>query len=323
MAAKPLEGRAYVVTGSGRGIGREVALLIGELGGKVVVNDPGVNLDGSGADEGPAAEVVKEITSKGGQAVANMDTVATAEGGEGMIKQCMDEFGSLDGVIHVAGILRDRMIFNMAEQEWDDVVAVHLTGFFNVVKPASIIMRQARAGRIIGFSSGSGMNGNTGQGNYGAAKAGISGGVRCAARDLGRYGVTANAICPGAATRMTQSVPDSARDLRARAGITARPSREPSIVNQLRDAKYVAPMVVYLLTDQAWNINGKVFYVSGGNVSLAHEETPYRTIAKPDMWDIDELRALVPSQLMGGLANPAPPPADLDLPARPVAKAEA
>lgn len=318
MAEKSLEGRAYVVTGSGRGIGREVALLIGSLGGSVVVNDPGVNLDGSGSDAGPAAETASDITKAGGKAVANMDTVATEAGGENMIKQCMDEYGRLDGVIHVAGILRDRMIFNMAENEWDDVVAVHLTGLFNVLKPASIIMRQARYGRMIGFSSGSGMGGNAGQANYGAAKAGISGGIRCAARDLGRYGVTANAICPGAATRMTQSVPDAARDLRARAGIAQAPRAE-SIVNQLRDPKYVAPMVGYLLTDQAWNINGKVFYVSGGNVSLAHEETPYRTIAKPSMWDVDELRALVPSQLMGGLANPAPPPADLDLPGRPVA----
>ncbi|MCA9846864.1 MAG: SDR family oxidoreductase [Dehalococcoidia bacterium] len=320
--ATPLEGRAYVVTGSGRGIGSEVAKLIGSLGGSVVVNDPGVNLDGSGSDSGPAAEIAKVINDQGiGKAVANMDTVATEEGGENMIKQAMDEFGRLDGVIHVAGILRDRMVFNMTEQEWDDVVAVHLTGFFNVVKPASIIMRQQRSGRIIGFSSGSGMNGNTGQANYGAAKAGITGGVRCAARDLGRYGVTSNAICPGANTRMTQSVPDASRDLRARAGISGA-QRPQSIVNQLRGPEMVAPMTVYLLTDQAWNINGKCFYVNGGNVALAHEETPYRTIAKGGMWDVDELRALVPSQLMQGTANPAPPPADLDLPGRPVAKAE-
>ncbi|MCK9494274.1 MAG: SDR family oxidoreductase [Dehalococcoidia bacterium] len=321
--ATPLEGRAYVVTGSGRGIGSEVAKLIGHLGGNVVVNDPGVNLDGSGSDAGPAAEIAKAINDEGiGKAVANMDTVATPEGGENMIKQAMDEWGRLDGVIHVAGILRDRMVFNMTEQEWDDVVAVHLTGFFNVVKPASIIMRQQRNGRIIGFSSGSGMNGNTGQANYGAAKAGITGGVRCAARDLGRYGVTANAICPGANTRMTQSVPDASRDLRARAGIGGAAPRQQSIVNQLRGPEMVAPMTVYLLTDQAWNVNGKCFYVNGGNVSLAHEETPYRTIAKAGMWDVDELRALVPSQLMQGTSNPAPPPADLDLPGRPVAKAE-
>ena len=321
--AKPLEGRAYVITGSGRGIGREIALLAASLGGSVVVNDPGVNLDGTGGDAGPAAEVVKEITAAGGKAVANMDTVSTEAGGENMVKQSVDAFGRLDGVIHVAGILRDRMIFNLAESEWDEVVDVHLTGYFNVAKPASVIMRQNRYGRIIAFSSGSGLNGNAGQSNYGAAKAGIAGGVRCLARDLGRYGVTSNGIAPGAATRMTASVPDSAREMRARAGIAQAPVRAESIVQQLREPKYVAPMVNYLLSDQAWNINGKVFYVSGGSVSLAWDETPNRTIAKAGMWSMDELRSLVPSQLLSGLVNPAPPPADLDLPGRPVAKATA
>jgi NAD(P)-dependent dehydrogenase (short-subunit alcohol dehydrogenase family) len=318
--ATPLEGRSVVVTGSGRGIGREVAMLAARLGASVVVNDPGVNVDGTGGDQGPAAEVAKEITDAGGRAVANFDSVATPQGGENMIKQAMDEFGRIDGVVHVAGILRDRMIFNMSEQEWDEVVAVHLTGFFNVVKPATVVMRQQRFGRIVGFSSGSGLNGNVGQANYGAAKAGIAGMIRCVARDMGRYGVTCNGISPGANTRMTQTVPDSARELRARAGIAGQ-ERAPSIVNQLREAKYVAPMTCYLLTDQSWDVNGKVFYASGGQVSLASEEVPYRTLAKPGMWDVDELRALVPSQLMAGLRNPAPPPPDLDLPGRPVAQA--
>ena len=205
----------------------------------------------------------------------------------------------------------------MTEEEWDDVVAVHLTGLFNVVKPASILFRQQRFGRIVGFSSGSGMNGNTGQANYGAAKAGITGGIRCAARDLGRYGVTANAICPGAATRMTATVPDAARSLRSSSGIQGQ-ERAESIVNQLRDASYVAPMVAYLLTDQAWNVNGKCFNVSGGQVSLSSDEVPYRSINKAGMWELDELQALVPSQLMSGLRNPAPPPADLSVPGRPV-----
>jgi len=287
----------------------------------VIVNDPGVNVDGTVGDQGPAGKVAKEIRDAGGKASANYDTVATPEGGEAMIKQAVDEFGRVDGVVHVAGILRDRMIFNMSEQEWDDVVAVHLTGFFNVSKPASVLMRQQRFGRIIGFSSGSGLNGNTGQANYGAAKAGIAGMARCLARDLGRYGVTANAIAPGANTRMTQTVPDAARQLRSRAGIQGQ-QRQPSIVNQLREPKYVAPMVCYLLTDQAWNINGKVFNVSGGQVSVSWEETPDRTIAKPGMWDIDELRALVPA-MMQGLRNPAPPPPDLEVPGRAEAAASA
>jgi NAD(P)-dependent dehydrogenase (short-subunit alcohol dehydrogenase family) len=321
--AKPLEGRAYVITGAGRGIGREVALLAGQLGGSVVVNDLGVNVDGSGEDTGPAAQVAKEIIDAGGQAAANTDSVATEAGGENMIKQCIDTFGRLDGVVHVAGILRDRMIFNMSEQEWDDVIAVHLTGFFNVAKPASVIMRQQRYGRMVAFSSSSGLAGNTGQANYGAAKAGIAGGVRCFARDMGRYGVTCNGIAPGAATRMTQTVPDSARQLRARAGIQAQGSASQnaeSIVAQLRDAQYVAPMTNYLLTDQAWNINGKIFNVSGGQVSISWDETAVRQISKAGMWTIDELRALVPANLMAGYANPAPPPPELDLPGRPVAQ---
>jgi NAD(P)-dependent dehydrogenase (short-subunit alcohol dehydrogenase family) len=316
--AGPLDGRTILVTGSGRGIGSEVAKLAGSLGANVVVNDPGVNVDGTGHDDGPAATIAKEITDAGGTAVANFDTVATEEGGENMIKQAVDTYGRIDGVIHVAGILRDRMIFNMTEEEWDDVIAVHLSGYFNVAKPASVLMRQQRFGRIVGFSSGSGLRGNTGQGNYAAAKAGIAGATRCLARDLGRYGVTANAIAPGASTRMTATVPDASRQLRAQAGIEGA-VRQESAVSTLREPKYVAPMTVYLMTDQAWDVNGKVFNVSGGQVSVSHEIEAVREINKPGRWTVEELRDLVPSVLMAGFRNPAPPPDDLDIPGRPVA----
>jgi NAD(P)-dependent dehydrogenase (short-subunit alcohol dehydrogenase family) len=214
-----LEGKVAVVTGSGRGIGRGVAMLMAAEGAKVVVNDPGVAVDGTGHDNGPAAEVVAEIKAKGGTAVPNFDTVATLEGGENIIKTALDNFGRIDILVNVAGILRDRMIFNMPKEDWDAVIAVHLKGHFNTIKPASILMRQQRWGRIINFSSTSGLTGNAGQANYGAAKAGIAGLTRVVARDLGRYGVTCNAIAPGAATRMTATVPQAARDLRARAGI--------------------------------------------------------------------------------------------------------
>ncbi len=320
-----LEGRTAVVTGSGRGIGRGVAMLLAAEGANVVVNDPGVNLDGSGTDEGPAQEVVNEIKAKGGSAVANTDSVATTEGGENMIKQALDTWGRLDVLINVAGILRDRMIFNMSEEEWDAVIAVHLHGQFNTIKPASVLMRQQRFGRIVNFSSISGLQGGAGQANYGSAKAGIAGLTRVVARDLGRYGVTCNVIAPGAQTRMTASVPDRARELRARAGIAQgggaaaagpveirRPELEP-----LREPEYVAPMTVWLCTDAAWNVNGKIFHVAGGSIGLAMEETPYATIAKNEMWTIDELATYVPSGLMRDIRNPAPPAPDLDIPGRP------
>ena len=248
-----LDGKVAVVTGSGRGIGRGIALLYATEGAKVIVNDPGVAVDGSGHDEGPAAQVVNEIKEAGGEATANFDSVAEFTGGENIIRQAVDTYGRIDILVNPAGILRDRMVFNMTHQEWDDVIAVHLKGHFNTIKPASVLMRQQRYGRIINFSSSSGLIGNTGQANYGAAKAGIGGMTRVLARDLGRYGVTVNSISPGAATRMTQSVPDAARELRSQAGISSLSSEQVSQFTR-REPEDVAPMAVFLASDDAWNI---------------------------------------------------------------------
>jgi NAD(P)-dependent dehydrogenase (short-subunit alcohol dehydrogenase family) len=323
MAQGWLEGKVAIVTGSGRGIGRGIATLMAAEGAKVVVNDPGVSLDGSGHDNGPAAEVVAEIEKAGGTAAANFDSVASLEGGERMIKQALDTWGRLDIVVNVAGILRDRMIFNMSPEEWQAVIDVHLKGHFNTIKPASILMRQQRGGRIINFTSTTGLVGNAGQANYGAAKAGISGLTRVVAKDLGRYGVTCNAIAPGAATRMTQSVSDQARELRARAGIqTGGSATLPGVAQVSRDPEMVAPMAVFLASDYAWNINGQIFNVAGGTVSLANHPLPIRGIYKPGMWTLDELDEMVPTRLMVGTTNPAPPPADLDVPGRPAATEE-
>jgi NAD(P)-dependent dehydrogenase (short-subunit alcohol dehydrogenase family) len=309
-----LDGRNAVVTGSGRGIGRAVAILLAQEGTNVVVNDPGVSVDGTGHDNGPAEQVANEIKAAGGNAVANFDSIATPEGGENLIKQCVDAFGRVDILINVAGILRDRMVFNMSHEEWTDVYNVHLKGHFNTIKPASVLMRQQRYGRIVNFSSISGLRGNSGQANYGAAKAGIAGMTRVVARDLGRYGVTCNCIAPGAMTRMVAQVPESARQLRAARGMGAVPP--PQSLAE-RTPEQVAPMTVWLCTDDAWNVNGKIFHVAGGVVALAHEETPYREIQRQGKWTVEELQTLVPNQLMAGIQNPAPPPRDLEIPGRP------
>ena len=314
-----LDGKVAVVTGSGRGIGRGIAMLFAKEGAKVVVNDPGVNVDGSGHDNGPADQVVQEIKAAGGEASANFDSVAEYAGGENMIKQAADTYGRIDIVVNTAGILRDRMVFNMSQEEWDAVIAVHLKGHYNTIKPAAVLMRQQRSGRIINFSSTSGIIGNTGQVNYGAAKAGIAGMTRVVARDLGRYGVTCNAIAPGAATRMTQTVPDSARQLRSAAGVQGAASNQPeqqSAYQGLREPEMVAPMVGYLASDDAWDINGWVFNVAGGTVSVANHPIAMRTVFKPGLWELEELDDAVKNVLMRGIDNPAPPRDDVEVPGR-------
>ena len=322
--ANLLEGKVIAMTGAGRGIGRECALLAASEGARVVVNDPGVNPDGSGTDAGPAAAVAEEIKKAGGQAVANFADVSTMEGGESVIKTALETYGKIDGLINLAAILRDRMVFNLTEQEWDDVIRVDLKGHFTTIKPASILMRQQRFGRIVNYSSVSGLGGNSGQANYGAAKAGVAGLTRVVARDLGRYGVTVNCIAPGAATRLTATVPQASRELRASRGIAGAGGPAPAADSQaaadaaaMRGPDMVAPMTVYLLLDEAWNINGRIFQVSGGHVGLLQDMyPPFKNIYKHGKWTLNELRQLVPTQLMAGVQNPAPPAEDLAIPGR-------
>ncbi|TMA94455.1 MAG: SDR family NAD(P)-dependent oxidoreductase, partial [Deltaproteobacteria bacterium] len=198
-----LDGKAAVVTGAGRGIGRAIAELLAAEGAAVVVNDLGAEVDGRGSQASVADEVVAAIRAKGGRAVASYESVADFQAAERIN----------------AGILRDRMLFNMTEEEWDAVIAVHLKGTFNCTRHAAVHMRQQRRGRIVSISSTSGVYGNSGQANYGAAKDGIAGLTRVASRDLGRYGITVNAVCPGALTRMSQTVPQDVRRTRAERGL--------------------------------------------------------------------------------------------------------
>jgi NAD(P)-dependent dehydrogenase (short-subunit alcohol dehydrogenase family) len=304
MASDVLQDKVAIITGSGRGIGRGVAMLMAQEGAKVVVVDPGGNVDGTGTDNGPADQVVKEITDAGGAAVACYESVATMEGGEKIVQTALDSFGRLDIVVTPAGILRDRMIFNMTEEEWDDVVRVHLKGTFTVVKPASIIFRQQRSGRIITFSSRSGLVGTSGQANYGAAKSGIAGFTKVVARDLGRYGVTANCISPSADTRMTGTVSDESRAIRAQRGIAQAGATGPAVSS--RNADDVAPFVVFLASDHASNVNGQVFVVAGGNVSLMSAPRPINTIYKDGRWTLEELAPLARDWLTKDISNPAP-----------------
>jgi NAD(P)-dependent dehydrogenase (short-subunit alcohol dehydrogenase family) len=319
--AKTLEGKVIVVTGAGRGIAREIALEAGRLGAKVVVVDPGVNVDGTGGEEGPAQQTVNDIKAGGGDAVACLESVGAMEAGERIIKTALDNYGRLDGLVNVAGILRDRMVFNMTEEEWDLVLKVHLKGMFTTIKPAAILFRQQRFGRIVNFSSDSGLLGATGQTNYGAAKAGVAGLGRVVAKDLGRYGVTVNTICPLASTRMTATVPAEAAAKRAAAGIQ---DTNFDVEDTSKDPKYIAPFICYLLSDDAWDINGQTFEVFSGQVGiLPYQYPPKRTIYKDvtenGKWSMDELTELFPV-LMQDMGNPAPPPDNLNLPGRPVAE---
>jgi NAD(P)-dependent dehydrogenase (short-subunit alcohol dehydrogenase family) len=243
--------RVCIVTGAGRGIGREYALLLAHYGAKVVVNDVGGARDGTGRDAGPAQEVVDEITSTGGTAIANTDDIGTWEGGQAIVRQAVDTFGELHVVVNNAGILRDRMLFSMTEAEWDDVIRVHLKGTFVTSRHAAAYWRdQAKNGveneaRLINTTSVAGIYANPGQTNYGAAKAGIAAFTQIAALELGRYGVTANAVAPGGLTRLTEdlTLPDEMLD-----------RFQP---------RWVAPLVVWLASPRSRDITGQVFESSG------------------------------------------------------------
>jgi NAD(P)-dependent dehydrogenase (short-subunit alcohol dehydrogenase family) len=276
-----LDERVAIVTGSGRGIGRSVALLLAKQGAAVVVNDLGASLDGSGTDTGPAGQVVTEITDAGGRAVANGADIADHEAAEDLVKTAISEFGRLDILVNVAGILRDRMIFNMTAEEWDAVIRVHLRGTFNTSKFAAAHWRsirdEAANNRIINFTSVSGLHGAPGQPNYAAAKMGIVGLTYSLANSLGRYGATANAISPGAATRMTDSVPDERRRM------------PTSSATDERSPDNVAPVVAYLASERSRFITGQVIHSAGYEVALYNKPTPLIRLIGTEPWSEEQL----------------------------------
>ena len=264
-----LSGKVAIVTGSGQGIGRAVAEDLAAHGAKILVVDPGLPLDGNVENASLADEVVDGIKKAGGEAKSSKLSVASFEAGEEIVNDALDSFGRLDIVVTVAGILRDRMIFNMTEDEWHDVIDVHLTGTFSVVRHAAPIFRSQKSGRIITFSSGSGLFGNPGQSNYGAAKSGIAGFTKVVGKDLGKYGVTANSIAPSADTRMTASVPEEFKTLKNN------PYKES------RDPRDIAPFVTYLASDYSAPINSQIFHVSGGTINHLQELRRKVTLFNP------------------------------------------
>ncbi len=254
------DGRVCIVTGAGRGIGREHSLMLAEQGAKVVVNDLGGEMDGSGRSTGPAQDVVDEIVAAGGEAVVNGDDISSWDGAENLVKQAVDTFGRLDVVINNAGILRDRMLTNMTEAEWDAVIQVHLKGTFAPARHAAAYWReQSKAGeevvgRIINTSSPSGIYGNVGQTNYGAAKAGIAAFTIIAAKELARYGVTVNAIAPAALTRMTENLGMGQAD---------------EATKEKMSPKWIAPIVVWLASPESSHVTGRVFDITGQALSVS------------------------------------------------------
>ncbi|MEU8362383.1 SDR family oxidoreductase [Nonomuraea sp. NPDC048882] len=276
-----VEGRVVIVTGAARGIGRGHALEFARQGAKVVVNDLGAEVDGTGSS-GAAAEVVAEIEAMGGEAIVNGEDVSDFDGAERLVRSAIDHFGTLDVLVNNAGILRDRMLVNMTADEWDAVIRVHLRGTFAPLRHAAAYWRsKAKAGervdaRIINTTSSSGIYGNPGQGNYGAAKAGIAGLTVIAARELERYGVTVNAVAPAALTRMTENL-------------------MPKGASVAADPDDIAPVVVWLSSAEARAITGRVFNVRAGVISVAEGWHAGPGVDKGSRWDPAELGSVIPA----------------------------
>jgi 3-oxoacyl-[acyl-carrier protein] reductase len=304
-----LKGKSAVVSGAGRGVFKQVALALAAEGANVLVVDPGGARGGEGTDATPAEETVQEIKNNGGEATACLESVADFNTAEKIIKTCVDTYGKLDILVNGAGNLRERMIYNMSEEEWDSVILVHLKGTFNMCRHASVLMREQKYGRIINTTSDAWRTGSMGQANYAAAKGGIVSFTRALARELGRYGVTSNVIAPLAATRMTL-------DDGVIAGMKKRLDKGIITQEQYNDImdmpgpEFVPPIVVYLATDEAADVNGQVFGAGGGRIAryLTPEDKTaiYRDYKNEGPWPLEDIIRLAPNTLLSGYVNPAP-----------------
>ena len=278
-----LEGRVAIVTGGGRGIGASISRMFAAEGAKLVINDLGSSPDGQGGDQGPARDVAAEIVANGGQAVADGGDIADVATGQRLVDLALEHYGKLDVLVNVAGILRDKMIFNLPEEDWDAVIRVHLRGHFSTIKPAVAYWRAQKNPeghyRIINFTSDSALQGSPGQPNYAAAKMGIVGLTASTANALGRYGVTANAIAPGAVTRLTQTVPDE--------------KRMGDGIDESVSPDNIAPIVTYLAgTSSDW-LSGRTIGAMGYEVKLWNNPEVVSTVASDGPWNLDDLTAKV------------------------------
>lgn len=301
-----LENKVAIVTGGARGIGFAISQAMAGEGARIVVMDPGGAKDGRGEAGSHAEEAAAQIRASGGKAVAVAESVADHAACRRAVERAVAEFGTVDIVVNNAGVLRPKMVWNMAEEDWDVVVAVHLKGQYNMIHHAAPIMREKRFGRIINMGSEA-WRGTVGQANYGAAKGGVFSLTRAAARELGRYGVTVNTMCPAAATRLTldEAVKEGFRK-RLEAGLITQ-ARYDQVVN-MGGPEHVAPFAVYLASDDAADINGQAFRVERGMIAIYNDPEFRATLACADdhIFNFDELATLVPKTLLGGYRNPAP-----------------